>query len=76
MQLLDLAPVPLQLSHVSKKETSISRCPPKTDSSKLKYRSYLQYKTLQIIKKDDFWPETRVGMRERENTCKPSQSNG
>lgn len=44
MQLLDLAPVPPQLSHVSKQETSISRCPPKIDSSKLKCRSYLQYK--------------------------------
>lgn len=44
MQLLDLAPVPPQLSHVSKQETSIPRCPPKIDSSKLKCRSYLQYK--------------------------------
>ena len=42
MQLLDLAPVPSQLSHASKQEISISLCPPKTDSSKVKLRSYLQ----------------------------------
>lgn len=49
-QLLDLAPVPSQLSHASKQEISISLCTPKTDSSKVKFRSYLQKqnKNLQV----------------------------
>ena len=51
MPSLDLAPVPSQLSHTSKQEISISRCPPKIDSSKLKCRSCLQKEKYELIQK-------------------------
>ena len=50
MQLLDLAPVPWQFSHASEQEISISLCTPKTDSSKLKCRSYLRGKKKKTAK--------------------------